>query len=88
MKAIGVLAAVLLPAAAVAQAGSYKLVLTWSQGGITVVDYTSQERCERALRAVEAARLARIAEAERRAAAQGAKLVGAPWTVQGFCIPG
>ncbi len=43
--------------------GPYKLVITWYQGGIVVVDYPNRTRCERAKMVVlerEIAKAARI----------------------------
>lgn len=89
MKSLVAVAALLIPASVGAQAGPYKLVLTWSQNAITVVDYPSAARCEQARRAVEAERDRRIEEVKRRPPpVQGAITIGQPTTVYGFCIPG
>ena len=88
MRPVIALLALAVSAPAVAQSGAYRLILTWSQGGITTVDYPSAARCEMARRAVEAEREARITAAERRSAAQGGIMTGAPWTIYALCIPG
>lgn len=89
MKAVLLIALAALAAPASAQMPlPHKLVLTWSVGGITVVDYPSASRCAAAKRAVDEERQRRIREAEDQAAQSGATLIGAPWVVSGFCIPG
>lgn len=73
------------------QAGSSKLVLTWSQGGITTIDYPTQARCRAAADAVQAEADRRLVDSQRRAqdrAQQGIMQTGGPWVVYGFCIPG
>ena len=73
------------------QAGPSKLVLTWSQGGITAVDYPSQARCRAAADAIRAEAEQRLADSQRRAqerAAQGVVQISGPSLVTGFCIPG
>ena len=72
-------------------AGPSKLVLTWSQGGITTIDYPTQNRCRAAADAVQAEADQRLADSQRRAqerARQGIIQTGGPWVVYGFCIPG
>ena len=87
MRSMLYVSALLLPAAASAQAsGPYKLVITWYQSNITVIDYPSQARCEAARRAVEA-------EIERRKSASAASLPAGSITIGSspngaFCIPG
>nr|ART39569.1 J441 [uncultured bacterium] len=78
----------LLAAVAAAQPAPYKLILAWSQGGVTVIDYPSAARCEQARTIVDAERDARVEGAKRRAAAQGGVLTGAPWNLYALCIPG
>lgn len=83
------LLALAIPTVAVAQSSTpYKLVVAWSQGGIATVDYPSSSRCELARKAVEAERVRRIEDSQKQAAASGGVIVGSPWTVYGFCIPG
>lgn len=67
------------------QQGPQKLVLTWPQGGVAVIDYPSWDRCQRAREAVEF-EAQRRTEAARRNAPAG--VIGSPWTVYAFCIPG
>lgn len=69
------------------QQGPQKLVVTWAQGGVTVIDYPNWDRCQRAREAVESEARRRI-EASRQNAAPGALVVGSPWLVYAFCIPG
>jgi hypothetical protein len=69
-------------------AAPYKLVVAWSVGGVTVIDYPNATRCAAALRALEAEAERRQQKAAERAALNGAALVGSPWTVYGVCIPG
>lgn len=88
MKTLLAVVALLASAPSYGQSASTKLILTWSQGGIVVVDYPSAARCEQARQAIEAERERRVAEAERSAARRGGTLVGAPWAVYGICIPG
>lgn len=89
MKVVSLIALSALAAPVAAQTPlPHKLVLAWSVGGVTVVDYPSASRCAAAKRAVDEERQRRISEAEDRAAQSGATLVGSPWVVSGFCIPG
>lgn len=75
-----------------AQQAPFKLVLTWAQGGLTVVDYPNAARCRAAQMAVEAEadrRRAEVAEnAARRQRETGEITIGSPWVVNAFCIPG
>lgn len=79
--------ALLQASSASAQSMPYKLIITWHQSNITVIDYPSAARCE-------AARLAVLAEVERRGAESranaeriGGQIIGG--TPNGaFCIPG
>ena len=89
MKAIlsFALAALAVPASAQAPA-PHKLILTWSAGGITVVDYPSASRCASAQRAVEAEGQRRTEAARVTAEKSGGMIVGSPWIVYAFCVPG
>lgn len=75
-----------IPSASIAQAGSYKLIITWYQAGMVVVDYPSAARCEAARRAVEA----EVAKRQRETVANlppGGIIFGT--SANGaFCIPG
>ena len=82
------IASVFVASAAGAQTGyGVKLIVTYSPGGLLIVDYPNHERCERA-------RLALVADAEKRKveakdnAPQGAVLVGGPFVLRGVCVPG
>lgn len=77
-----------LPISASAQQPApYKLILSWAQGGIIAVDYPSKSRCDRAMSAVENERDRRIDGAPKQLP-DGGIIVGAPWVVYAFCIPG
>lgn len=69
-----VAALVLVAAPASAAGGAYKLIVTWYQAGIAVIDYPSKERCE-------AARLALKRELD-------AREPGGAGHDIGICIPG
>lgn len=74
-----VLTLVMLSAPVAAQSdGPYKLIITWFQSGIVVIDYPSKARCERASQAV----LERMMEKAKRAGLpqEGGDIA--------FCIPG
>ena len=81
--AIVVLAAS-IPAAANAQATPYKLIISWFQADLTVIDYQSKARCESAAKAVNE-------EVARRTAAEDAMAPGSSRigiSPNGaFCIP-
>jgi hypothetical protein len=68
------------------QQGPQKLVVAWAQGGVTVIDYPTWDRCQRAREAVEKEAERRV-EAARRNARPG-MVLGSPWVVYAFCIPG
>lgn len=70
------------------QNGPQKLVLTWAQGGVIAIDYPTYDRCQRAREQVEIEAARRASEATKRAKDQGGVLVGSPWSVYAFCIPG
>lgn len=70
------------------QSGPQKLIVTWAQGGVSVIDYPSYDRCQRAREAVEQESARRVADAASRATERGGQLVGSPWTVYALCIPG
>jgi hypothetical protein len=77
-----------LPTLAVAQQTQpYKLVIASSEGGITVVDYPSAIRCERARVAIEADMQRRTDEANARTA-PGAIITSYGWRARTLCIPG
>lgn len=88
MKAVLFLAFVALatPTVAVAQAGPAKLVISWYQSNLTVIDYPSKERCEAAARAVNAEVARRLAENDALAPPGSIRLGGSPNGA--FCIPG
>jgi hypothetical protein len=76
----------LVASVAVPPTGPYKLVITWNQAGIAVVDYADAGRCERARRAVEAEVQRRMRESLA-AMPEGARIIGTPAN-GAFCIPG
>lgn len=79
----------LIVSTASAQPGiPYKLVLTWSAGGVTVADYPSAARCAAAQRALEAEAERRKQRAQEQSERSGGMIVGGPWIVYGVCIPG
>lgn len=66
--------------------GPFKLVITWYQSDLTIIDYPSRARCEIAKRAVEDEIAQREAEA---AAARPAGTIIISKSPNGaFCIPG
>jgi hypothetical protein len=69
------------------QQGPQKLIVAWAQGGVTVIDYPTWDRCQRASEAVEQEAVKRRDLARERAL-PGAIVTGSPWTVYAFCIPG
>lgn len=81
-----VAALAVLPSAALAQTGPYKLIITWPQSDITVIDYPSQSRCERGRKAVEA-EAARILR-ESLATMPHGRQVASRSPYGAFCIPG
>ena len=85
---LALFALALVAAPAYAQGGGYKLVLSWAQGGITVIDYPNSARCDAARKAVEADAKRRFDEGQARAAREGTVMVGSPWTLYALCIPG
>ncbi len=64
--------------------GPYKLVITWFQNDIVVIDYPSLARCERA----QAAVIRSILDRNRRAAEAGAVRMPSVSAEIAFCIPG
>lgn len=85
MKRLALLA-VAIPSAALAQAGPSKLVITWFQSNLTVVDYPTAARCEVARRVVEE-EIARRARESDAAMPPGAIKIGKSPN-GAFCIPG
>ena len=80
-------AVLLAPVSAAAQAsGPYKLIITWYQAGVVVIDYPTAARCEQARRAVEA-EVQRRARQNLAAMPEGSRILGAP-AHGAFCIPG
>lgn len=75
-----------MTAVAAQQPGPFKLVITWNQAGIAVVDYPDAGRCERARRAVEAEVQRRMRESLA-SMPQGSRIIGTPAN-GAFCIPG
>lgn len=75
----------ILPPAALAQASPYKLIITWYQSNLTVIDYPTKERCEAAAKAIKA-------EVERQLVESAAVRPGSTLVSKGpngaFCIPG
>jgi hypothetical protein len=81
--------AVLLAAASASKAaedGPYKLIITWYQSNVTVIDYPNSARCEKAKLAVEAEVARRNREAAEKMP-QGGVIIGASPN-GAFCIPG
>ena len=66
--------------------GPYKLVITWYQSDLAVIDYPSRARCEKAKRAVEDEVARRKAESEA-TAPPGSVVIGKSPN-GAFCIPG
>jgi hypothetical protein len=75
------------PSLAQTQVGPYRLVITYTPGGIAVIDYPSAAQCDRARAGLEADRARRTQEASANAP-QGAVVVGTPYHLRGVCIPG
>ena len=82
-----ILLAIAQASSASAQSVPYKLVITWYQANLTIIDYPNAVRCD-------AARLAVVAEAERRAEKARAEAERGGGQIIGsspngaFCIPG
>ncbi len=74
------------PTAALSQPIPHKLVITWYQSGIAVIDYSSAARCEQARKAVEA-EVERRARENLAALPPGSRQIGIPAN-GAFCIPG
>ncbi|WP_324741611.1 hypothetical protein U8326_00090 [Tsuneonella sp. CC-YZS046] len=74
-----------LGAAAFAQTTPYKLIITWYQSNLTVIDYPTKERCEAAAKAI-------TVEVERQLAESNALAPNTILLSKGpngaFCIPG
>jgi hypothetical protein len=79
--------AVLATSAAAQQGLPHKLVITYSPGGVVVVDYPSRARCEQARQVLEQDTKDRAREA-RENAPSGAVVVGKPYHLRGVCLPG
>lgn len=77
----------LVPTAAIAQSAGYKLVIAYSEGGVTTVDYPSKARCDAARTVVMAERQRRL-DASKASLMPGQVLVGSPRIPEAFCIPG
>lgn len=77
----------LQPEPAFAQSTGYKLIVAYSEGGVTAVDYPTKARCETAREAVQSEARARIARSNANLA-PGAILVQGPRVPDAFCIPG
>ena len=86
MKALIPLMLVAVSAPALAQTGPYKLVITWYQSSLTVIDYPSATRCEAARRAVIEEAKRRSDQADADAPAGSIKVGRSPNGA--FCIPG
>lgn len=80
--------AMLLAAQTPGDANSWKLVVSWSQGGTTVIDYPNEQRCRRGQAAIEQEAQRRQNESSGRPTPNGGVIVGTRWTIYGFCIPG
>ena len=74
------------PTTAVAQAAPYKLIITWYQSNLTVIDYPSLARCGQAKMAVEAEIQKRKREND--ALAPPSSIVIGKSPNGAFCIPG
>ncbi len=77
---------VTVPTAAVAQAAPYKLIITWYQSDLTVIDYPSLARCEQAKLAIEAEIQKRKREND--ALAPPGSIVIGKSPNGAFCMPG
>lgn len=89
MKAASFVLAVVLvafPTATFAQVAPHKLIISWYQSNLIVVDYPSKERCEAAAMAVNAEVARRLAESDARAPQGSVRISTGPNGA--FCIPG
>lgn len=75
-----------IPDAALAQAAPFKLVISWYQSDLTVIDYPTKDRCDAAARAVNAEIARRLAEADAQAPPGSVRVGTGPNGA--FCIPG
>ena len=75
-----------LPSAALAQGSPYKLIVSWYQSNLTVIDYPNKERCETAAKAVNTEVARRVALSDAQAPPGSIRLGGSPNGA--FCIPG
>jgi histidinol phosphatase-like enzyme len=83
---LAALALAMIAAPASAQSVPFKLVISWNQGGLAVVDYPNAARCEQARRAV----MAQVERQQNETLARlppGSQLVS-PGSNGAFCIPG
>ena len=69
------------------QAMPFKLVVAFDRGGVTVVDYPSAARCERARVAIYSDFQERL-DRSRANAAPGAIITGSPYHFEAVCVPG
>lgn len=69
------------------QTTPYKLVVAFDRGGVTVIDYPSAARCERARVAIYADFQERLQRAQE-STAPGAIVTGSPYHFEAVCIPG
>lgn len=65
----------------------YKLVITYSPGGVTVIDYHSLRECEVAKRELDRDTQRRVEDSQRRTP-PGGVTIGTPYHLTGVCIPG
>ena len=86
MRWLAVIIALALPASAQAQSAPYKLIISWYQSNLTVIDYPSKDRCEAAARAVNAEVARKLAESDAAAPAGSIRVGIGPNGA--FCIPG
>lgn len=75
-----------VPTAALAQPTPYKLIISWYQSNLTVVDYPSKVRCEAAANALNDEVARRLAESDSAAPAGTVRIGTGPNGA--FCIPG
>ena len=75
-----------VPSVALAQAAPYKLVISWYQSNLTVIDYPTRDRCLAAARAVNAEVERKQAESDAKAPAGSVRIGTSPNFA--FCIPG
>jgi Skp family chaperone for outer membrane proteins len=80
------LALLATPAVTFAQSAPFKLVITWVDAGVVVVDYPSAARCDAARKAVQA-EVDRRSRESAQALPPGAIVVGKSPN-GAFCIPG